>query len=86
MRSIGEFFKKIQNARAGSFFIHTTIVEVVKRVAHIDIVPESVHIQSTKITLKGISQAARNEVFIKRKTLLEEINKTLGKTKVTEIQ
>jgi hypothetical protein len=85
MRSIGEFFKKIQGARAGSFFIHATVSEVVKKIAHIDIAPESVHLHSTKVTLKGISQAARNEIFIKRKILLEEINKTLGKTKVTEI-
>ncbi|MEK7646337.1 MAG: hypothetical protein AAB381_01425 [Patescibacteria group bacterium] len=86
MRSIGDFFKKIQNARAGSFFIHATIAEVVKKHISIEVPLEAIHIQSTKVTLQGISQAARNEIFIKRNGLIAEINTLLGKTRVTEIR
>jgi hypothetical protein len=86
MRSIGDFFKRIQNTRASGFFLQSEISEIVKKITNITIPPESIKISSSKVVLNGISQAARSEVFIKREAILTEINKVAGKVKITEIR
>jgi len=86
MRSIGDFFKKIQNTRASGFFLQSVVSEIVKKITHITVPPESIHISSSKVILNGISQAARSEIFIKREVILKEINLVSGKVKMTEIR
>jgi RAB protein geranylgeranyltransferase component A len=86
MRSIGDFFKRIQNTRASGFFLQSAISEIVKKITNITVPSESIKISSSKIVLNGISQAARSEIFIKREAILTEINKVAGKVKITEIR
>jgi len=86
MRGIGEFFKRIQNTRASGFFLQSAIVDIVKKITNISISPESIKISSSKVILNGISQAARSEIFIKRESILKEINNVAGKVKITEIR
>jgi hypothetical protein len=85
MYNIGDFFKRIQNARAGSYILQQIIVDAVKKVTGIEVLPANVTIKSTTVTLGGISQAARSEIFIKREAILKGINEVQGK-KITEIR
>ncbi len=62
------------------------VSEIVKKITHITVPPESIHISSSKVILNGISQAARSEIFIKREVILKEINLVSGKVKMTEIR
>lgn len=79
MRNIGEFFRKIQNRQAASFFLQKIVSEVLKDVANIEVSENNVVISRSEIILKGISQSAKSEIFIKKEKILKEINKRQDK-------
>jgi hypothetical protein len=85
MYNIGEFFKRVQNVRMKDVLIRDVVVGAVKKVIGVTIKPDDITISSTVITLKGISAAAKSEIFIKKQVLIEEINRSKIK-KVTDVK
>jgi hypothetical protein len=86
MLKISDFFKKIQNKHTQELFIRSIIQSALKSCAGIDVTIESIGINSGTVTLKGISQSERSQIFIKKHKIIEAIN--IGQTirKVTDMR
>lgn len=73
MRNIAEFFSKIQNKQVRKLFVFETIRDAVKKHAGIDLDLESISFKGESVMLKGLGQAAKSQVFIKKPLILNEI-------------
>lgn len=85
MQDVSGFLKKF------SFLLHKkeqTIeccISVIEEVAKISVQKEQLKIRrNTLVTI--IPQAEKSQLFIKKKRIVSEINKRLGKTVITEIR
>lgn len=73
MRSIGEFFAKIQNARAREVMARSAICEAVKKAAGADIEPVAVSFKGGTAVISGLSSSAKAQLHIKKQAILSEI-------------
>lgn len=70
MRSIGEFFAKIQNARAREVLARSTVCEAVKKAAGVDIGPAAVGFKGSTAVISGLSSTAKAQAHIKKQAIL----------------
>lgn len=86
MFNIAGFFKKIQNSHTKELFIRTIVIQAIKKFTQSDIPIESVSFNSSTIVLKNISQSLRSIIFIKKQTIISEINSSQTIRIVTDIR
>ena len=86
MRSIAEFFKRIQSARTQDLFVRTVIQEVLKRRLSIDVPASALSFSSSTLIVSGISHAARSELFIKKESVLRDINSGQDIRQISDIR
>lgn len=86
MLNIGEFFKKIKNKHSQELFIRSTIKDVIKKHTKIELAIESISLKSSTVSLKGVSQTARSQMFIKKQIIIDEINAVQTIRKITDVR
>ncbi len=86
MLKIADFFKRIQNKHSQELFIRSTIQASIKKYTKVELPIESISLKSGIVSLKGISQTARSQVFIKKQAIIEELNSTQTIRIVTDIR
>ncbi len=86
MLSIAGFFKKIQNKHTKELYLRNTIQATIKKYIGVELPLESISVKSDTISLEGISQAARSQVFIKKQLILDEINKDIRPKIISNIR
>lgn len=74
MLKISEFFKKIQSKHTQELFVRSIIQSILKKYLSIEVPVENISFKSDSIILKGISQVARSQIFIKKEFIIKDIN------------
>ena len=85
MLGIGEFFKKIRNAQTREILIRSDIQKAIHGATGVDIPIESILIKIREISLKGISSDIKSVIYIKKTTLLKQINLIPGLERIIDI-
>lgn len=73
MLNIGQFFKKIQNKHTKELFARTVAKEAIQEQSGVIVRVEDMSFKAGALILKGLSQGARSQVFIKKQAILEQI-------------
>lgn len=84
MEHISFFLKKFENLGAREFLVKEIVVGVVEKSCGIKISPKDVLYDRGTLTIKG-SRSLKSELFMKKAEIVEEIEKSLTKTKVGRI-
>ena len=74
--NIGLFLEKFKIITPPDDFIKKTIIEVIKNKTNIDIVRDTIKIEGA-IVYMTVSSVVKNELYMRKKDLLEEINKKI---------
>ena len=85
MLKIGEFFKRIQGAFAKEVAFRMEVQRIVKEFTSLQVPIEAISMKSASIRLKNISQSARSEIYIKKKSILDSLNKAQDIYRVEDI-
>ncbi|MEK7641986.1 MAG: hypothetical protein AAB365_03280 [Patescibacteria group bacterium] len=86
MLKISEFFKRIQGKHSKELAVRSTVAEAIKKHARFDIPLEYIDFSSSTAILKGITAMQRSQIFIKKQTILSEINSQQSIRVVTDIR
>jgi hypothetical protein len=86
MRSIGEFFSKIKSRQAQEIFLRTIIQQVLKKVAGIDVEISQIAFKGFTVNVKGLSQPAKAQLFMKKGAALKEIEIQSPGRRITDIR
>ena len=74
--NIGLFLEKFKIITPPDDFIKKTVIEVIKNKTNIDIVRDTIKIEGA-IVYMTVSSVVKNELYMRKKDLLEEINKKI---------
>ena len=74
MKRISEFFERIRNIHAREALVRIAAQQALKTQLLIEVGLESISCKGDAIALKGIDQSARSALFIKKESILKEIN------------
>ena len=86
MQSISEFFKKIQGVRAREYLARKAVADAIKTHTPLDVPIEAISIKSSIAVIKGISQAARSAIFIKKAAIMKDANASQGLRRISDIK
>lgn len=73
MRSIGEFFSRIQNVQAAKLFAYKVVADSIKKAAGIDLKISGIAFKGRHLVLRGLSSVEKSHIFMKRSAILKEI-------------
>ena len=74
MKSISELLGRIRNIQARESLVRLAVQETLKKQLSFEIPLEAISCKGAAVSLKGIDQAARSALFIKKESILKEIN------------
>jgi len=74
MKSISEFFGRFRNIQVRESLVRLAVQQALKSRLVLEVPLESISCKGATVTLKGIDQAARSALFIKKESILKEIN------------
>lgn len=79
MKGIGEFFARIQNAQAKEVFLRKSVQDALLAIG-IELEISAISFKGGDILLRGLSQTAKTQLFLKKTSLLRAISeKGLGR-------
>jgi hypothetical protein len=85
MKSLGSFFEKFKSASIKEIQKRTTVSDIIKSEANIDVPMEKIVFANGVIKLK-LSSIEKNQIFIKKERIIKLINQRLGNTKISSIE
>lgn len=85
MRSIAEFFAKIQNRQAQELFGRKFVADAIQKVLNMEIKAENITLKNGKATISGLSSTAKSQFFIKKNAILKEIASSNPTRPVTDL-
>ena len=87
MFNIKEFFKKTQNRQIDLFTLYSTIKKTIDINVDDNIPIQNIIIQknSSIIRLKNTNSSLKNQIFLKKQKILEDLNKTQKTLRITDI-
>jgi hypothetical protein len=74
MKRVSEFFGRIRNLQAREALVRLAVQQALKNRLTLEIPMGSISYKGATVILKGIDQAARSALFIKKASILKEIN------------
>ena len=74
MKSISEFFGRFRNIQVRELLVRLAVQQALKGWLALEVPLEAISCKGATVTLKGIDQSARSALFIKKETILKEIN------------
>ena len=86
MNSIGSFFSRIQGVFAGKIVLYSSAQEIIKKVAGIEVPLEALSFSGKSLIIKGLDQAARSVIFIKKSAILKELNQKIPGRVIEDIR
>ena len=86
MIGISELFKRIKGLHAREVLVRAAIQEAIKKHTGADISLDSISFASDAVVLKNVSSALKSAIFIKRSSILNEINSAQTLRKITDIR
>jgi len=85
MKSISGFFDKFKNKAVLDVKRYLVVIETIKKYTNIELDIKDVSISKGVITLKT-SSSMKNEIFIKKQIILNEISKKINHKKIFDIK
>lgn len=80
MRSIGEFFSRIQNRHSQELYIRSAIVESIKKVTTVSVPMDKISFKGASIVLQGVTHTEKSHIFLKKTAILKDIeSKNIGR-------
>lgn len=73
MRSIADLFSKIKHLQAQKIAAHIVVQEVVKKHSKVELELGSISFRGSDLVIKKVSSAAKSQIFIKKRNIIEEI-------------
>jgi hypothetical protein len=74
VKSIGEFFARIRNKHLDEMRLRLTVQEIIEKHAKTKPSPDSISFSTRSVSVKGLSQAAKSVIFVKKTAILKELN------------
>ncbi len=84
MEHISFFLKKFENLGAREFLVKEVVARVIEKTCGIKISTKNILYDRGTLTIKG-SRSLKSELFLKKAEIVEEIEKSLTRTKVGRI-
>ena len=84
MFNISSFFDKFKSLELQDFKRRAVVIDTIKKYTKIDVPPEKIRFEQTRIVL-GVSSIEKNEIFIKKSVILAEIRTLLNPSRVDDI-
>lgn len=72
--NISKFLERIKGSRSKGIIQVMVVHDSIMKIMGIDIPIEKIIIKSSVVTLKGTSQSTKSAIYIKKQSLLNEIN------------
>lgn len=85
MKSISEFFKKINDTHTKEIALRSSIQSSIKEITDIDIPVTSISVKTGIVSFKSIPHAARSVIYINKQKIINQINNNLTQNKISEI-
>ena len=86
MIGIAELLGRMRNIQARESLFRLAIQAALKKEVGLDVPLESISPKGTTVVLKGVDQAARSTIFIKKESILNEINTAQAARTITDIR
>ncbi len=86
MKGIAEFLNKMRGVQAREAVVRLAIQAALKRQIGLEILLGSISSKGGAVDIKGIDQAARSAMFIKKSAILAEINAAQTIRLITDIR
>jgi len=86
MKDIKDLFAVMYRWRVRDAADRLIVKEVMRGKAGIDVPEGSINFKGRTIALSGVGQAAKSQIFIKKRALLEEIAARLPHRKISDIR
>lgn len=86
MIGISELFKRIKGIQAREVLLRTAVQEAIKKNTGADISLESVSFSSDSVVLKNSNSSLRSAIYVKKASILDEINRGQTVKKVVDIR
>ncbi|NDE67990.1 hypothetical protein EB052_00120 [bacterium] len=85
MFNIDSFFQKFKSRELDEIRRRSAVASVIKRVANIDVDIMKIKFETGRVVL-SIGSLERNEIFMKKSLILQELKKELDPLVITEIR
>ncbi len=85
MQKIGSFLGKFKGKAAAQIQGYTLIIEIIKRNAGIELDMKDIKISSGNLIIKS-SSVLKNEIFIKKNSILKDISQKVQGIKISNIR
>lgn len=84
MFNISGFFQKFRSLELEDFRKRSVVIDVLKKHANLDISPADIKFEQGRIRL-SLSPLQKNEIFMKKSTILTDIQEALKPAKISDI-
>lgn len=78
MFNIGQYISKLNNKRLSHLAKINDISQIIQKMSGFSVEVSKLKIRNSVLYISNLSSAEKNEIFIKRNILIQEINKTVG--------
>lgn len=86
MKSIREFFARIQNRQFQEIQLRASISDAVTKHTRVVLPPDSISFSPKVLVLKGLNQSAKSAIFIKKTYILKDLNEILPARMIADIR
>jgi hypothetical protein len=86
MKSIGEFFARIRNKQMDELRLRLAIQEIIEKYAKVKPAFDDISFSIKTVSIKGLSQAAKSHLFVKKIAILKEIEEKVPVKKIENIR
>lgn len=83
--NIGKFLERFKELKPPKKFIRDETAKIINSLFNVSINPKDINYRGGIICIKKINPALKNEIFIKKEKILQELSKKLGKKTPKEI-
>jgi len=86
MKSISEFFAKVQGRQMKELLARQSVQEALKKAISADVPIEDISLKSYDLRIRGLSQSAKTAVYIKKAAILKEANERLAPRVIRDVR
>jgi len=85
MKGIGELFGLIKNRYAKEAYLRSIVKEIVSVQAKVELPIEKISFRNGKVLLKGLDQASKSSIFVKKQAILSGLKEKLPDTVINDV-
>ena len=86
MKSIGEFFARIRGKQMDEMRLRLCIQEIIEKYTKVKLSFDDISFSIKSVSVKGLGQAAKSAVFVKKTAILKEIGDKVPSRQIDDIK